>query len=140
MKDRPSTQSVSASDTDVNQIRNIFTELESAFVEHNAERFDSRFTSDIIFTAVNGQRFHGWKDIHAYHKERLDNHAAGIQTWYEVDTITFPAPDVAVAFVRQPVVTLTGKRSNVGTWVFVKKQGTWWICAIQNTGVATEQM
>lgn len=137
MKNRPAAQNVSISDADVDQIRNIFVELEAAFVEHDAEKFDSCFTSDIIFTAVNGQRFYGWADIHAYHKERLDNHAAGIRTRYEVDTITFPAPDVAVAFVRQPIVTSAGERSNIGTWVLVRKEGAWWICAIQNTGVAT---
>jgi uncharacterized protein (TIGR02246 family) len=127
-------------DVDARAIRTIFDDLEAAFSEHDASKFDSRFTSDIIFTAVNGQRFHGWDDIHSYHKERLENHADGIRTWYEIDAITFPAPTVAIAFVRQPVVAADAKRSNVGTWVLTKKSGRWWVCAIQNTGVVAPPM
>lgn len=136
MTDRPAAHDTPADDEDVQQITEIFTELESAFVEHDAVKFDGRFTSDIVFTAVNGHRFHGWEEIHAYHKERLEHHAEGIRTWYEIDGITFPSPDIATAFVRQPVTTPEGERTNVGTWVLTKKNGTWWICAIQNTGVA----
>lgn len=137
MTDRPATHAASPNDADVRQIRELFSELEAAFTEHDAVKFDARLTSDIIFTAVNGLRFHGWEDIHAYHKERLENHAVGIETWYEIEAVSFPAPDVAVAFVRQPMITSAGKRSNVGTWVLTRKDGVWWVCAIQNTGVAT---
>ncbi|WP_046472328.1 SgcJ/EcaC family oxidoreductase [Allosalinactinospora lopnorensis] len=136
MTDRPSTQDIPDDDADVRRIKEVFAELEAAFAEQGAAGFDGRFTADIVFTAVNGRRFHGWEESHAYHKERLENHADGIRTWYEIDRITFPAPDVAVAFVRQPVATPVDERTNVGTWVLVKKNGQWWVSAIQNTGVA----
>jgi uncharacterized protein (TIGR02246 family) len=133
---RPLTQDIPGDEEDVSSITAIFAELTAAFAEHDAVKFDARFAADIVFTAVNGVRFTCWEDIHAYHKERLDHHAEGIRTWYEIDRITFPAPGVAIAFVRQPVTTEHGTRTNVGTWVLSQKDGQWWVCAIQNTAVA----
>lgn len=136
METRPTALPGPADDTDTERIREVFSELEAAFAAQDAAAFDARFTADIVFTAVDGRRFHGWEPIHAYHKERLENHAGGIRTWYEVESVGFPAPGVAVAAVRQPVVTPVDERANVGTWVLVKRDGRWWVCAIQNTGVA----
>ncbi|MEW1818377.1 MULTISPECIES: SgcJ/EcaC family oxidoreductase [Streptomyces] len=136
MTDRPDTQEARTDEDDMRLIEEIFAELGSAFAEHDAARFDERFTADIVFTAVNGVRFFGWEEIHAYHRERLTGHAEGISTWYEIERVTFPAPDVAVVFFRQPVVVSGHERANVGTWVLVKREGQWWISAGQNTGVA----
>ncbi|MET8678601.1 SgcJ/EcaC family oxidoreductase [Streptomyces sp. NPDC004647] len=135
MADRPSTQDNRNDEDDVRRIEEIFSELESAFADHDAARFDARFTADVVFTAVNGTRFVGWEELHTYHRERLVGHAEGIKTWYEIENITFPTPEVAVVVFRQPIVIADHKRSNVGTWVLVKKDESWWIAAGQNTGV-----
>lgn len=92
----------------------------------------------MVFTAVNGRRFHGWDDIHGYHRERLAHHADDISTWYEIDSITFPAPTVALVFLRQPVRTPQGQRANIGTWVLTKRDGAWWVRTAQNTGITAE--
>ncbi|MEU6111541.1 SgcJ/EcaC family oxidoreductase [Streptomyces albidoflavus] len=139
MTDRPDTQECQTNEDDVRLIEEIFAGLESAFAEHDAAKFDERFTEDVVFTAVNGARFFGWEKIHAYHSERLTGHAGGINTWYEIERITFPAPDVAVVFFRQPIVVSEHKRANAGTWVLVKRDGQWWISAGQNTGVAVAE-
>ncbi|WP_410582607.1 SgcJ/EcaC family oxidoreductase [Amycolatopsis sp. lyj-108] len=133
---RPLAHDIPGDEEDIRAITAVFTELEAAFAEHDAAKFDARFAEDVIFTAVNGVRFTGWDDIHAYHQERLEHHAEGIRTWYEIDRITFPAPGAALVFVRQPVRTEHGTRSNIGTWVLSKKDGQWWVAAIQNTAVA----
>ena len=139
MTPRPTSQDIPVRQQDVREIETLFTELISAFDAHDAVAFDSRFTEDILFTAVNGVRFTNWADLHTYHRERLTHHAEGIETWYEIEQITFPAPDIAIAAVRQPMRIATGTRENVGTWVLVRKDGRWWVCAIQNTGVASPQ-
>lgn len=137
MTDRPVTQEISSDEQDVRQIEVIFAELEEAFAEHDAAKFDSRFTSDVVFTAVNGQRFYSWEEIHSYHRERLTHHADGIRTWYEIDHIAFPTETVALVFLRQPVRTPQDQRANIGTWVLTKKDGSWWVCAMQNTAIAS---
>ncbi len=124
MTDRPDTQEAEPDEEDVRLIEKIFADLESAFAEQDAAKFDERFTADIAFTAVNGARFVGWEEIHAYHRERLTGHAGGIRTWYEIERITFPAPDVAVVLLRQPIVVAEHRRANVGTWVLVKREGS----------------
>ncbi|MHC8563151.1 SgcJ/EcaC family oxidoreductase [Streptomyces albidoflavus] len=114
--DRPDTQECQTDKDDVRLIEGIFADLESAFAEHDAAKFDERFTADVVFTAVNGARFLGWEKIHAYHSERLTGHAGGIDTWYEIEHITFPAPDVAVVFppAHRGVRTQAGQCGNVG--------------------------
>ncbi|MEW1750645.1 SgcJ/EcaC family oxidoreductase [Streptomyces angustmyceticus] len=139
MTDRPDTQGVQTNNDDARLIAEIFSDLGSAFAEHDAAKFDERFTADIVFTAVNGTRFFGWEEIHAYHNERLTGHAEGINTWYEIERITFPTSDVAVVFFRQPIVVSEHMRANVGTWVLVKREGQWWISAGQNTAVAVTE-
>lgn len=136
MTDRPSGQGALSQQRDSRRIEEIFTELENAFREADAAGFDARFTEDVVFTAVNGARFVGWDDLHAYHRERLAVPTDGIRTWYEIERVTFPAPDVAMVFFRQPIETAGTERVNVGTWVLVRRDGDWWICAGQNTGVA----
>lgn len=136
MTDRPNSQSDLSEQQDQRRIEEIFTELENAFREADAARFDARFTQDVVFTAVNGARFVGWDALHAYHRERLAVPTDGIRTWYEIERVTFLAPGVAMAFFRQPIETAGTRRANVGTWILVKQDGDWWICAGQNTGVA----
>lgn len=53
------------------RIRELLAELEAAFAQADAERFDAPFTADIVFTAVDGARFVGWEALHAYHRDRL---------------------------------------------------------------------
>ncbi|MFG2093692.1 SgcJ/EcaC family oxidoreductase [Streptomyces sp. NPDC048612] len=120
---------------DAGRITALFQELESAFTEQNAVRFDGCFTEDVVFTAVDGTRFVGWEALHAYHRERFGGHADGIETWYEIESLTFPSPDVAVVFFRQPIVMGQHRRENVGTWVLVRRDGQWYVSAAQNTGV-----
>lgn len=135
---RPLRQNATDGKGDTDAIEDIFVELTTAFAERDAAKFDHRFTEDAVFTAVNGRRFTNWQDLHAYHKDRLANHADGIRTWYEIERIIFPGPDIAVVAIRQPLHTSNGVRANVGTWVLVKRNGQWWVCAVQNTGVAVE--
>lgn len=139
MTERPETQQAPSDEDDVRRIKELFAELETAFAEQDAATFDARFTADIVFTAVNGTRFTNWDELHAYHRERLTGHADGITTWYEIERVTFPTPDVAVVSFRQPIVVGDHRRANVGTWVLVKRDGQWWVSAGQNTGVAVPQ-
>ncbi|MER7986130.1 SgcJ/EcaC family oxidoreductase [Streptomyces noursei] len=134
MADHPCTPALQSDDA--RHITDLFDELESAFAQQDAAKFDRRFTDDVVFTAVNGLRLVGWEALHAYHRERLGQHAEGIETWYEIERITFPSPDVAVVFFRQPVAMDQHQRVNVGTWVLVKQDGQWRVSAGQNTGVA----
>lgn len=67
MTTRPTTQDGPAAQQDIREIETLFAELITAFDEHDAVAFDSRFTDDVVFTAVNGMRFTNWADLHAYH-------------------------------------------------------------------------
>ncbi|WP_369200774.1 SgcJ/EcaC family oxidoreductase [Streptomyces sp. PU-14G] len=144
MANRPSTSTsprdgddAAHAEEDRQRIRELFTELEAAFAQADAARFDAPFAADVVFTAVDGARFAGWEALHAYHRDRLSTPTDAITTWYELEHIAFPAPDVAVVALRQPIEVAGSRRANVGTWTLIKRDGSWWVSAAQNTGVAT---
>ncbi|MEU7317214.1 SgcJ/EcaC family oxidoreductase [Streptomyces sp. NPDC007083] len=143
MSDRPSTPTTPRDEEgtarfkeDKHRIEELFADLEAAITQADAARFDAPFAADVVFTAVDGARFVGWKALHAYHRERLSTPTDAITTWYELEHITFPAPDVAVVALRQPIEVAGTRRANVGTWTLIRRNGSWWVSAAQNTGVA----
>lgn len=124
---------------DTHAITHLFHQLETAFAEHDATKFDQPFTDNVIFTTVNGKRLIGWKALHAYHQERLQNHAHNIQTHYHIEKITYPNPQTAIVFLRQPITHPHHQQENVGTWILIKQNNQWHITAGQNTHVTTTQ-
>ncbi|MFF2807099.1 SgcJ/EcaC family oxidoreductase [Streptomyces sp. NPDC058000] len=131
MADHPYTPTPHNDDT--RAITNLFNQLETAFAAHDATQFDQHFTHDVIFTAVNGMRLIGWKALHTYHRERLEQHAQDIQTRYEIEHITYPSPHIAIVFLRQPITTPHHQQENLGTWILTKQNNQWHITAGQNT-------
>ncbi|MEJ8652558.1 SgcJ/EcaC family oxidoreductase [Streptomyces sp. MS1.AVA.3] len=134
------TQDAPAREEDVRRIKEMFTELEAAATAHDAVALNGRFTADVTFTVADGRRFDGWEQIHAHHEERLEHHAEGFRTWFEIDAMAFPTPDVAVVSARQLWSAPHGEGVNTGTWVLTRKNGAWWFCAVQNTGVTAGQV
>jgi hypothetical protein len=70
----------------------------------------------------------------------------GPSSRYEIDQVLVPAADVAIAHVRrvaldpagrpiEPTSDLTGSFSEMALYILIRRDGTWWLAAGQNTPV-----
>jgi PPOX class F420-dependent enzyme/OxyR family protein len=117
-------------------------ELQAGLGDGDAETYNRRFARDVMWGSPYGATVEDYDTLHAIH-QRL--HAAGDRTRsrYEIVRVLSPAPNVALAQVRrdqlddrgQPIPSHEGERrfSEMALYVLVRRNGTWWLAAGQNT-------
>ncbi|MFD3510114.1 YybH family protein [Nocardia sp. NPDC058666] len=116
-------------------IEALFRTLEQALVAKDAAAFDQAFTDDVVFITPSGAIFRGWEELHSYHRERLGS-APDARAHFELLVVRFLTPDHAVVNVEQTLRTPEFSVTNRGTWVLVRRDGSWWVCSVHNTNVA----
>jgi uncharacterized protein (TIGR02246 family) len=104
----------------------------------DAAAFDRRFTADALFVTASGMRLLGWEEIYAHHKQSLDRTPSDVTVRFSVLGLSFPGADAAVAHTRQDYLSEDGG-TNHGTVVLTKKNGSWWICAMQHTNASVPE-
>jgi hypothetical protein len=93
-----------------------------------------------------GETVHGYDQLHAIHVRLKQIKRGGAASRFEVVSVLAPAPGVAVAQIRRAALTddgqpaepsgdLTGGFSEMAMYVLVRRGGTWWLAAGQNTPV-----
>jgi PPOX class F420-dependent enzyme/OxyR family protein len=121
-------------------------ELQAGWDARDAGISNRHFAADIIWGSPFGAAAHGYDDLHAIHVRLKRHRRGGAVSRYEVGKVLAPAPGVAIAQIRrtalsqhgQPVETsgdLTGAFSETALYVLVRRGGTWWVAAGQNTPV-----
>lgn len=130
------------SETDLEQIEQFITGLETALNAHDAGQYNRRFAEDISWGNPNGGLLRGLESLHTVHKEFLEGPLCNSKFSYTVERVERIASDAAYAHVR-----LTRTTSDAAVvesderclYVFVRKQGTWWLCAGHNTRIQPGQ-
>ncbi len=135
MHDRPKALDFPVSEQDASQIKELVAGLEAGFNQYDAAMFDRQFTADALFVTASGKRLLGWDEMYAYHKEALEGRQQGKQVRFSVLSLSFLSQDVAVAHTKQDYVHVPDGGANHGTVVMTRKNGAWWICAMQQTNV-----
>lgn len=117
-------------------------ELQAGLGDGDAETYNRHFARDIMWGSPYGAIVEDYDKLHAIHR-RL--HAAGERTRsrYEIVRVISPTPDVALAQVRRdeldddgnPIPSHEGEPrfSEMALYVLVRRNGTWWMTAGQNT-------
>lgn len=123
-------------DRDATEIRTILDAMADGFNARDVPAADRHFSPDAVLVVPDGRRVEGREAIVRYHEARLGGPARTWTTQYQVVDTTFAAPGVVIAHTVQDVDTGDGTFQNHGTFVFVKRSGTWWIAAAHNTNVA----
>ena len=93
-----------------------------------------------------GATVHGYDELHAIHERLKKEQRGGPASRYELVRAVVPAPGVVVAQIRrtalgadsepvEPSAGLTGPFSEMALYVLVRRGGTWWLAAGQNTPV-----
>jgi uncharacterized protein (TIGR02246 family) len=123
---------------EINMIKQIITEMETAHNHHDANELDRHFTSDASWVNVMGQRLSGWKEINEVHKAVYKGPLKNSYARYDVVNISFIRPDVAVTHIRQYSTTpdkkiIEGGQGSLAVYVMIKENSTWKVAAGQNT-------
>lgn len=120
--------------------------LQAGLDAHDADVYNRHFADDAVWGSPYGATVHGYEELHAVHVRLLEQGTGGPSSRYEIERVLAPTSDVAVAQVRRvtldpdgrrlsPSVGGTGAFSEMALYVLVRRDGTWWLAAGQNTPI-----
>jgi len=121
-------------------------QLQAGFDARDADVSNRHFAADIAWGSPFGATVHGYQELHAIHTALKRSGRGGAASRFEVVNVLAPAPGVAVAQIRRTALAedgrpvpstgdLTGPFSEMAMYVLVRRGGTWWLAAGQNTPV-----
>lgn len=125
-------------------VAHLVDELQEGWDKHDADITDRHFGNDILWGSPFGVTLQGYEQLHAIHVRLKQLARGGTSTRYEIVQVLSPAADVAIAHVRrvaldhqgqpvEPSSDVTGAFSEMALYVLVRRNGTWWLAAGQNT-------
>ncbi|MFD0898940.1 SgcJ/EcaC family oxidoreductase [Actinomadura sediminis] len=121
---------------DLAALRRLVTDIEDGFNGKRAAILDRPFAADAVVVVPDGTMIRGWDDLFAYHTARLAGPVADWRTRVTLLDAVSPSPGTAVLHLRQETTGPDLAFANHGTVVAVRRDGAWWIGALQNTNVA----
>ncbi|HEY1738009.1 MAG TPA: SgcJ/EcaC family oxidoreductase [Acidimicrobiia bacterium] len=118
----------------------LVAELQAGWDGHDADITDRSLAGDVLWGSPLGMTVTGYDELHEIHVRLKQEGRGGSRARFEVVDVRAPAPDVAVAHVRR--VGLDGDTddkafSEMALYVLVRRDGTWWLAAGQNTPITS---
>ena len=121
-------------------------ELQAGWDARDADITNRHFAADLLWGSPFGATVHGYEPLHAIHLRLKQQGRGGPASRFELVTVLCPAPGVALAQIRraalgpdgqpvEPSHDLTGPFSEMVLYVLVRRGGTWWVAAGQNTPI-----
>jgi uncharacterized protein (TIGR02246 family) len=121
-------------------------ELQAGWDQHDADISDRHLAADVAWGSPFGATVHGYEQLHTIHVKLKEQSKGGASSRFEVERVLVPAPGVAVAHVRrvalkpngqplEPSSDTSGPFSEMALYVLVRRDGTWWLAAGQNTPI-----
>jgi len=121
-------------------------ELQAGRDTRDADITNRHFAADLLWGSPFGATVHGYEPLHAIHLRLKQQGRGGPASRFELVKVLAPAPGVALAQIRRaalgpdgqpisPSSAFTGPFSEMALYVLVRRGGTWWVAAGQNTPI-----
>ncbi len=121
-------------------------ELQAGWDTGDADITNRHFAADLLWGSPFGTTVDGYQPLHAIHLRLKQQGRGGPASRFELVRALSPAPGVALAQIRrvalgpggqpvEPSSDLTGSFSEMVLYVLVRRGGTWWVAAGQNTPI-----
>ena len=126
--------------TDEGTIREILKQLETAWNASDSVSFAAAFAEDANFIQIFGGQLDGRAAIEASHRYIFDTIYKGSHASFQLRSIRFVRPDVAIVFARARVNFQDGNVAREidtrPTLIVAKQEEAWQIVAFQNTKIS----
>jgi uncharacterized protein (TIGR02246 family) len=119
-------------------------ELQAGWDASDADVTDHSCADDILWGSPFGATLQGYDELHAIHVALKKEGRGGRASRFEIVSVLAPSDDVVLAQVRRTALDddghpleatseVTGAFSEMALYVLVRRGGTWWLAAGQNT-------
>lgn len=134
MDSSPSRPTLDRNDSDADcAVEQLIAALQHGFDTGDADRYDSMFADDILWGTPKGQWLAGYAHLNPIHRQMMGMEPVEPASRFELVQTVRPAPGVVVAQIRR--AALNGGFSEVAMYVLIRRDGSWWLSAAQNTPV-----
>ena len=122
------------------------SELQQGWDQRDATVSNRHFSADVAWGSPYGAVVHSYDQLHAIHSRLKQQGTGGAASRYEIVRAFAVSDDVIVAHVAryalnpegrplEPSSDTTGAFSEMALYVLVRRDGTWWLAAGQNTPI-----
>jgi uncharacterized protein (TIGR02246 family) len=119
-----------------------YSELQQGWDQRDAAISNRHFAADVAWGSPYGATVHGYDQLHAIHTQLKQQSTGGAASRYEFVRAFAVSDDVIVAHVARYAldpegrpIEPTGAFSEMALYVLVRRDGTWWLAAGQNTPI-----
>jgi uncharacterized protein (TIGR02246 family) len=126
--------------TDEQAIRDIVKHLEDTWNRGDSKTYMEPFAEDVTFIQIFGGQLDGREAVEKSHRHIFDTMYKNSRVVFEIRSIRFLRPDVAIVFTRSRLefTDPAGPRTmdTRPTLIVAKQEGQWQIAAFQNTRIS----
>jgi uncharacterized protein (TIGR02246 family) len=143
---RPTLTRVEAQPEADTAIAAFVSELQQGWDQRDAAISNRHFAADVAWGSPYGATVHGYDQLHAIHTRLKQQSIGGAASRFEIVRAFAVSDEVLVAQVAryaldpeghpiEPSEETTGAFSEMALYVLVRRNGTWWLAAGQNTPI-----